>query len=250
MPNKQRHCGQLQNHLWIANFRRSNWKITMFGKSVYLFVVLWHGGSCKEVCGAILWVGEQDDSATLQSIYSMYRWPPLQRRRNEICWRIVTCMFSNCSKNAYNWHVLDDPIFYGQWTSLHDQSQNGPKHVTNDYLVWSLTFIIHVITSNFVMWKHFLCIFGSHTFVPTEWMCKKQTSVSHSSTETEVISLDAGLRMDGIPALDLWDLIVTVLGNTHQNDQVRGDPNKSPTRKKDWWSEQCWICFLKREFFS
>ena len=26
-----------------------------------------------------------------------------------------------------------------------------------------------------------LCIFGSHTFVPISWMCKKQTSVSHSS---------------------------------------------------------------------
>ena len=25
-----------------------------------------------------------------------------------------------------------------------------------------------------------LCIFGSHTFVPTSWMCKKQTTVSHS----------------------------------------------------------------------
>ena len=45
--------------------------------------------------------------------------------------------------------------------------------------------------------------------------------------------LDAGLRMDGKPALDLWDLIVTVLhGNTHQNDQVRRDPYKSPTRKE------------------
>ena len=31
-----------------------------------------------------------------------------------------------------------------------------------------------------------LCIFGSHTFVPISWMCKKQTSVSHSSTEAEV----------------------------------------------------------------
>ena len=62
-----------------------------------------------------------------------------------------------------------------------------------------------------------LCAFGSHTFVPTSWMCKKQTSVSHSSTEWEIISLDAGLRLDGIPALDLWDLIVSVLGNTTQN---------------------------------
>ena len=33
------------------------------------------------------------------------------------------------------------------------------------------------------------------------WMCKKQTSVSHSSAESEAVSLDAGLRMDGIPAL-------------------------------------------------
>ena len=48
-------------------------------------------------------------------------------------------------------------------------------------------------------------------------MCKKQTSVSHSSTETEIISLDAGLRLDGIPALDLLDLTVSVLGNTTQN---------------------------------
>ena len=64
-------------------------------------------------------------------------------------------------------------------------------------------------------------------------MCKKQTSISHNSTESEIISLDAGLRTDGMPALDLSDLILAVLlGNTHQNDQVRGDPKKSPTRKK------------------
>ena len=44
------------------------------------------------------------------------------------------------------------------------------------------------------------CTFGSRTFVPISWMCKKQTSVSHSTTEAELISLDAGLRMDGIPA--------------------------------------------------
>ena len=51
--------------------------------------------------------------------------------------------------------------------------------------------------------RRFLCIFESHTFVRISWMCKKQTSVSHSSTEAEIISLDAGLRMDGIPALAL-----------------------------------------------
>ena len=68
-----------------------------------------------------------------------------------------------------------------------------------------------------------LCIFGSHTFVPLSWMCKKQTLVSHSSTESEIISLYAGLKLDGFPALDLWDLIVAVLGNTNQSHKEQGD---------------------------
>ena len=46
-------------------------------------------------------------------------------------------------------------------------------------------------------------------FLPISWMCKKQTSVSHSSTEAEVISLYASLRMDE-PAVDLWDLVIEV----------------------------------------
>ena len=75
-----------------------------------------------------------------------------------------------------------------------------------------------------------LCIFGSHTFVPISWMCKKQTSVSHSSTESEIISLDTGLRLDGLPALELWDLIVSVLGNdsrvSHRSGQPESDDYK------------------------
>ena len=62
---------------------------------------------------------------------------------------------------------------------------------------------------------------------------RNRPQFSHGSTEAEIISLDAGLRLDGITALDQWDLIVAVLhGNTNQNDQVRGDPHKFPTRKK------------------
>ena len=39
--------------------------------------------------------------------------------------------------------------------------------------------------------------------------------------------------MDGIPAVDFWDLIVLVLhGNTHLNDQVPVHPFQSPTRQK------------------
>ena len=60
--------------------------------------------------------------------------------------------------------------------------------------------------------------------------------------KSEIISLDARLRLDGIPALDFWDLIVAVLhGNTYQSNEARRDlytnlvrekRHKLPTRKK------------------
>ena len=58
-----------------------------------------------------------------------------------------------------------------------------------------------------------LCIFGSHTF------CS-----NHSSTESEIISLDDGLRLDGLPALELWDLIVCVLGHVSRVSDGSGKP--------------------------
>ena len=55
-------------------------------------------------------------------------------------------------------------------------------------------------------------------------MCKKQTAVSHSSTEAEIVSLDTGLRLDGLLALELWDLIVSVLGDVSRVSDRSGKP--------------------------
>ena len=60
-----------------------------------------------------------------------------------------------------------------------------------------------------------LCVFGA---------------VSHSSTESEIISLDIGLRLDGLPALELWDLNVSVLGNISRVSDRSGKP-ESDERK-------------------
>ena len=80
-----------------------------------------------------------------------------------------------------------------------------------------------------------LCIFGSHTFVPISWMCKKQTSVPHSSTESE-LSLWTLDRFDGLPALEFWDLIVSVFGSVSQiSDRTRrpvDDVNKHDKSQK------------------
>ena len=55
-------------------------------------------------------------------------------------------------------------------------------------------------------------------------MCKKQTSVSHSSTEAEIFSLDAGLRVDGIAALTLWELVIEVF---------HSEPNETEGPKRE-----------------
>ena len=42
--------------------------------------------------------------------------------------------------NAYTWHVLDDPIFYGQWTNLHD-------HYEMDQSLWQTNFSFDLLHS-------------------------------------------------------------------------------------------------------
>ena len=83
-----------------------------------------------------------------------------------------------------------------------------------------------------------LCIFGRHTFVPISWMCKTQTSVSHSSTEAEIISLDAGSRMDCIPALTFWDLVIEVF---HSVPNRTDGPKREPRRTRRQLSSQTCI---------
>ena len=80
-----------------------------------------------------------------------------------------------------------------------------------------------------------LCIFGGRTFVPISWMCKKQTSLSHSSTESEIISLDAGLRMDGLLALDLWIWLLKCWERLqeYQNQHHTGNRVQDPKHTQD-----------------
>jgi hypothetical protein len=60
----------------------------------------------------------------------------------------------------------------------------------------------------------FLALVGPRTFVPITWFCKKQGAVSHSSSEAEIISLDAGVRLEGIPCLLLWELVLEVFDDS------------------------------------
>ena len=69
-----------------------------------------------------------------------------------------------------------------------------------------------------------MCVFGSHTFVQTSLMRKKQTAVLHSSMESEIISLVTGLRLDRFAALEFWNPVVSVFGSVIQTLDKTGRP--------------------------
>ena len=67
-------------------FLRGDWKKLPFSQntciSSWSYDMVGHAKKCVErYCE----LANKTTSATLQSIYSMHRWPPLQRRRNKIC---------------------------------------------------------------------------------------------------------------------------------------------------------------------
>ena len=148
------------------------------------------------------------------------------KKKIEICWRIVTSMLSSCSKMlilgtnwrpVILWSVNKLARSIAKWTKACDKRLNR----LISYIHHTCEYKQYCCVGNTAMQCRLglfqdsdfagdledskstsggtLCVFGSHTFVPISWMCKKQTSVSHSSTESEIISLDAGLRLDGFP---------------------------------------------------
>ena len=67
MRNKQRYCAQLQKYVWIQDLRRSKRRATLFRETwrKHFLMVLWCGRSCKEMCGATLRTGEQNNSTAM-----------------------------------------------------------------------------------------------------------------------------------------------------------------------------------------
>ena len=61
----------------------------------------------------------------------------------------------------------------------------------------------------------YLVLVGPSTFFPLMWVSKRQTSVSRSTTEAEVVSLAASLFGEAIPALVFWE---AALGRTIELD--------------------------------
>ena len=79
----------------------------------------------------------------------------------------------------------------------------------------------------------FIALFGPKTFVPITWICKKQGAVSHSSSEAEIISLEAVLRTEGLPALQLWEEVIEVFASPTDKKSKRGTAARSSEAKDE-----------------
>ena len=53
-----------------------------------------------------------------------------------------------------------------------------------------------------------VALVGPNSFAPVSAMCKMQNVVSPSSTEAEIVALDAGLRNEGLPILNFREYIL------------------------------------------
>ena len=79
---------------------------------------------------------------------------------------------------------------------------------------------------------NYLVLMGPNTFVPLSWMCKKQGVISHSSSEAEVVSLETAVRMEGIPALTLWEIIINTLHPEKSRKVSSGSPSSFVDKPK------------------
>ena len=206
--------------------------------------------------------GWQNDS-TLHNFNSMPRWPSIQRRRQgkENCQKVCSQIVLKCLYLSYIgrpdilWSVNKLARAVKTWTRACDKRLAlliSYMHFTSEFqqcchvgntgqqcrvgLFQDSDFVGDLEDSKSTA-GGILCMLGCYTYVPISLMCKTQTPVTRSSTESEIISLDASLRMDGIPALDLWNLVVEVLHySTNQvqrnQERARGDLQHTKTFSK------------------
>ena len=67
----------------------------------------------------------------------------------------------------------------------------------------------------------YIAIVGPNTFAPVVAQCKKQTCVSHSSTESEIVACEYAVRTEGLQVLTFWEHVVQLM-----------HPSKVPAHKR------------------
>ena len=184
-------------------------------------------GHVKKMRRAILWSGKQECGLTLQSFTSLCGWSSMsnQDELESVVGQFVrsivlTCLYLSrigpfdilCSVNKLarsvtKWTQACDRRLARLITYIHHANDFRQYcHVMNEHGTAFHTGFVSGLRFCWRSWGLIINLRWCLMYFRKSHICvnKLETSVSHSSTEAEIISLDAGSRMDGIPALDLW----------------------------------------------
>ena len=214
------------------------------------FVALRHGRTCEEMCWKMLRIGQQTNWVIALSLYTMPWRSSIQNRKigtvgesSKVCSQIVLkfLYLARVGRPDILWSVNRlartvtkrtrpcDKRLARFISYMHHKSEFKQHcHVGNSAqqcglgLFQGSCFAGDLEDSNSIS-GGILCLFGSRRSFLLVECARDKTSVSQNSTESEVVSLDAGLRMDCIPALDHWGLIVGVLHSSLNQPRARSN---------------------------
>lgn len=82
----------------------------------------------------------------------------------------------------------------------------------------------------------FLVIIGPNTYFPLTAFSKKQTSVSISSTEAEVVAANISLRAVGLPSSGLWAYLQNAGGGSRTPEGLpMGNVKTQSEKDGEYW---------------
>ena len=101
----------------------------------------------------------------------------------------------------------------------------------------------------------FLCVRGEDSFMGLAGISKRQTCVSHSTPESEIVAADAALRLVGLPALQLWDRLLPQPAHIlfHEDNQAMiriCETGRNPTMRHLGRTHRVDVAWLHERFAS
>ena len=75
----------------------------------------------------------------------------------------------------------------------------------------------------------YLALVGPNSHYPLGFLSKKHSACAHSTVEAELIAADTGVRLEGIPAMGLWRILLgrKVKLTLYEDNQASGKIMKS-----------------------
>ena len=100
-----------------------------------------------------------------------------------------------------------------------------------------------------------VCLRGTYTYFPINGQSKRQECVSHSTPEAEIVAADWALMREGIPTLDLWDVVIKkgqkVIFHDDNESMIKVcKSGKNPTMRHMLRSHGVSVAWLKEQFDS